>query len=311
VSRGEPTRSAPEATGACTGGARAACAATACALATTLLGACSALSLPEFDHLARTTGARTILLEQGLSLYSPFDARNTRQYLDLLVAQRDEVFSMFELEHGPVLVVRLRPDESMSLGVEAQGQTLSVQELDLEPDDGVLGSAGQDVATITVPAPRRLRLEDGREIEIFAAPSLFTETIRHELAHVASARLGLGREGWLREGLAHAVESVPFTGGRFVLEDGSRPFRLVSGAPRDPAALEAMLAWNQSYPPTDEDRRMRQIAFSFTVFAVEVQGAASLRAALAGVDALDAGEILALQPRWSAWLDELEAGRAR
>jgi len=56
---------------------------------------------------------------------------------------------------------------------------------------------------------------------------------------------------------------------------------------------------------------MRQIAFSFTVFAVEVQGAASLRAALAGVDALDAGEILALQSRWSAWLDELEAGRAR
>jgi hypothetical protein len=44
-------------------------------------------SLPEFDALARTSTAHTIVFEDGFSLYSPYDPIPTRQFLPLIEQQ--------------------------------------------------------------------------------------------------------------------------------------------------------------------------------------------------------------------------------
>ncbi len=151
--------------------------------ASAVLPACTANpSLPEFDSLARTAGARTIVLEEGFSLYSPYDVITTREYVPLIAQQRAEVFALLGVESPSPIVVHLREDEGIGADLSVMGDEVRVGGLSMAPDDGILGWAGEELVVRVAPA-RLLTFADGREITSVLGASMYKDTLRHELTH--------------------------------------------------------------------------------------------------------------------------------
>lgn len=270
------------------------------------LAACAApLTLERIDGYARSTNARTILLERDLTLYSPYEMSQTRGFLTEIRTQRDEVFALLGVTDDLPLLVWLRPNEGLSLDFTVEDDRLRVNRVSRVPEDGVLGRAAGRNVVIEVDPPGRLELPDGRQIESAPGAGMFTDTIRHELTHVATTRLGLEGADWLREGIAHAVEWIPVEDGRFRLDPAPEALRGAAELPRDEAAFERLLAWRQSFPPADSDILLRRQALTLVVYALEQQHAASLREGLLRVAALEAETLRALRPGWSEWLARL------
>ena len=264
-------------------------------LASALLPACAAhYSLTEFDAVARRGAARTIVLEEGLSLYSPYDAPRTRLFLLVVQQERDEVFALFGVTRARPLVVELHLDES--LGRQPDGT------LALVPAGRVSGQATIDHVVIEVDPQHVLDLGDGRELKGGADPSMYADTLRHELTHVALYMLGLELDDWLDEGVAHLVGLVPIEEGRLDLEPARGLLRAVAALPRDRRDLEALLAWRQGSPTTDVDVEMRRLALSLVLFALEREGAPDLRTGVLRLAQRDRRELLALEDEWSRWL---------
>lgn len=270
------------------------------------LAACAApLTLDRIDRMARATDARTILLEEDLTLYSPYEAGQTRAFLSELRAQRDEVFALFDVTEDEPLQVWLRPNEGLSLDFTVEDDRLLVSRASRVPEDGVLGRAVGTSVVIEVDPPGRLTLPDGRVVESAPGPGMFTDTIRHELTHVATTRIGVEGADWLREGIAHAVEWLPVENGRFRLDPPPAALRGAAELPSDRGAFEHLLAWRQSIPPDDTDVLVRRQALALVVYALEQQQAPSLREGLLRVAALDAVALRGLRPGWSEWLASL------
>lgn len=214
------------------------------ALAAGLLSACAgASSMERIDALARSTSARTILLEADISLYSPYDTGPTREYLLGLRQQRDEVFALFGVTDGPPILVWLRPNAGLSVDLSVEGDMVRLNGIDRRPQGDVYGRAAGELVVIEVDPPRILRLGDGREITSSPGVTMFTDTIRHELAHIAVNRAGVRTADWLGEGIAHAVEWIPIEEGRFMLDPVPRNSR----AMRRPSS--ACCAGSNRFPP--------------------------------------------------------------
>src|SRR5262245_16333515 len=81
-------------------------------------------SLQYSDRLARTSEARTIVLDEKLSLYSPDEPFEAQQFMALLRKQRSEVFELFDVDNEEPIVVQLHPNEGIAMDVEAQGDQL-------------------------------------------------------------------------------------------------------------------------------------------------------------------------------------------
>lgn len=267
------------------------------------LAACAAPpTLERIDRMARSTSARTILLEDDLTLYSPYEMTLTRGFLTEIRAQKDEVFALFAVTDDLPLQVWLRPNEDLSLDFTVEDDRLRVVRLSRVPKDGVLGRAVGQSVVIEVDPQRRVDLPDGRQIESGPGAGMFTNTIRHELTHVATTRIGIEGADWLREGIAHAVEWIPVEGGNFRLDPVPKALLGAAELPSDPASFEHLLAWRQSIPPVDADFRLRRQALALVVYALEQQHAPSLREGLLRVAALDAVALRGLRPGWSEWL---------
>ena len=282
-----------------------------------LSGMCSALAgclvsyeLPEFDKLARTSNYRTILLEADYSMYSPFGGNATRDYALLVERHRAELLELFGVEAAAPTLVELRPTDGIGVDFEAEGNGIRVLAASREPHDGVLGWAPGNHVVIAVDAPQKVRLADGREIEGAWNASTFESTIRHELAHVAVFLSGVEEGGWLHEGMAHAVQWLPLEDGRFRLEPQPEQLAWASASPREARSLEWLVAWRQSYPPTESDVAARLLAFSLVAFWFEREGSPSVRDGFPRLAALGRKQIMALEPEWSAWLDALAAAPA-
>src|SRR5262249_31327836 len=81
-----------------------------------LLSACASKSeLDDFDRLARTTHQQTIVLDEKLSLYSPYGPFITNEYLTEVEKQRDAVFALFDVRNDEPLLVWLALDEGMGV----------------------------------------------------------------------------------------------------------------------------------------------------------------------------------------------------
>lgn len=271
-----------------------------------VLAACrTTLTLVEFDDLARTNAARTIVLEPDISLYSPYDLVRTRAYLEVLRAQRDEVFALFGVARERPLVVQLRPNPSLGVELSLQDGGVRVDGFSDVTSERIGGQATLDLVIIEVDPERVLELPDGRSLPGAFEPSMYADTIRHELTHVATWLLGIKRSDWLSEGIAHAVDSIPLENGRFDLDPVPETLRETARLPHDAQALERMLAWRQGFPVTDADVTARRLATSLVVFVLERDGSPDLRQGLLGLSAMDRPAILALHSEWSAWLDRL------
>jgi hypothetical protein len=99
-------------------------------------------SLGELDALARTFPARTIVLEHGFSLYSPYDVNTTPPYVDMIEEEKAQVFLLFGVQSPTPLAVHLREDEALGVDLSVQGNQVHFEGLSRSPHDGVLGWAG-------------------------------------------------------------------------------------------------------------------------------------------------------------------------
>jgi len=274
------------------------------------LAGCAAPGIEEIDALARSTGARTILIEEDVSLYSPYDPVRSRLFLDEIRAQRAAVFGLFGLPPGEPVVACLVLNAGLFVDATLEGDQLRVQRFSMEPVDGVLGRARHDQFSLEVDKPQALRRPDGVEVQGFLDVGMYTDTIRHELTHIATTRLGVRGAPWLREGIAHAVEWVPIRAESLDLDPLPEVLRFARDLPHGPADFEALLAWQQSFPPTEHDTDARLLAISFLTFLLTREPELPLREAFARVAALDAAALRARYPAWCAWLEALPAPAA-
>ena len=263
-------------------------------------------TLREFDQLARETKARTIVLGEELSLYSPYDTVGTRMYLACIEAERASVFALFGIEDHETLVVQLQPDAGIGIEAHMEGEGVAVDRgVEVKPEADILGHANGCDVVIRVAPP--MPLAGAPELQTILDPSVHAQTIRHELTHVASGIVGMRGSPWLSEGLAHAVEWFPLVDGHFSRDELPPELRYVPAFPREMRSIDALLAWEQEFPADDEDRLVRALAATLVAFAVERQSAPSFRERVLGVAALDGAQLRAMQPEWSAWLDALSA----
>jgi hypothetical protein len=276
------------------------------ALVPVLLSSCKThYSLRAFDDLARTAGARTIVLQEKLSLYSPDEPFLAQEYLALIEKQRTEVFGLLGVDNESPILVQLHPNEGVGLDATIEGNSLRLNRLLMEPDGGFLGKAGDDTMVIEVAARKVMTLADGSPIVNLLGATMYKDTIRHELTHLATNLLGLRGDDWLREGIAHAVEWIPIEDGSFDLDPVPDSLRSAASLTRERGDLDRTLAWKQSFPPVEQDRPARMLAHSLVVFLIEREGAPSLREGVLRVAAYPPSRIRAAHADWSAWLDGL------
>src|SRR6185503_16411208 len=133
-------------------GERTVTAARTVALTALALGAACASpgSIGRVDQLARATGARTVLLEEHFSLYSPYDLLRTREYVELVETQRAAVFELFGVQSEEPLVLWLRLDERMGVHASITDDRMRIESVSLETHDGILGEAGDGVVVVRV-----------------------------------------------------------------------------------------------------------------------------------------------------------------
>lgn len=264
-------------------------------------------SLREFDALARTSQARTIVLEETFSLYSPFELPLTLEYVPIVAAQQTEVFALFGVESAAPIPVKLRANAGMGLDFRIEGDQFILNGISMEPHGGFLGQAGGNVVVIEVaPAQRSVRPDGTPHVTVMGA-SMYRDTIRHEFAHVATNLLGLPAGNWLGEGLAHAVEWLPLEDGRFVLEPVPERLRQAASLPRELRDVASLLAWEQGLPPAQRDTEVRVLAFSLVTFLLEQEPGPSFRARILEVARRSRAELLAAEPAWRIWLEALAA----
>ncbi len=275
------------------------------------LAACApGLTLERLDELARASGARTVVLDDDLSLWSPLDAQETAPHLEQVRAAREDVFGLFGLEPGRPLRVWLRPDPGIRIDGVLEGDRYRFADLALEPRHGVLGAAsGADEIVVSVGLPQVTQLADGRSMQGVLGASFYRRTVRHELAHVALSRLGIpGRRSWLHEGIAHLVERAIPAGEERRLVPAAAELRAAAALPEARRSLAWLFAWHQVLPPREEDVQARVAASAFVAFALERQAGATPRERLLALARASERDLIALEPDWNDWLDALDGG---
>ncbi len=273
------------------------------------LGSCrSQASLGQLDPIGRPTEARTVLHEDGITLYSPYELEPTRDFFALIQAERDAVFGLFHAQKNPPVLVVLELDEGMGIELTGQAAERRVQGISLAPEGGRVGYSGEDMVVIRVAPLRDLPAPEGGSIQGMLAPETYRQTIRHELAHIISSRSSALRTDWLSEGIAHLVEWSAIEEGRPVLDPAPERLRALGGVPRDERPLRKMLGWKEgSGRATRADLEARLLAFSFVAFFLEAERAGSLREGIVRLESLRDEDVLDLEPEWSSWLEGLAA----
>ena len=259
--------------------------------------------LQDVDRCARLVGSRTIVLEDELSLYSPYEPVPTRMFLEEIKKQKREVFALLDVQSTEPVIVWLQPNAGMGMDQRVEGNLIFTEGLRFEPHGGLHGVAGDRFVILQVAPSQVLRLEDGREISSFLGESMYTQTIRHEMIHIATNLLGVRGGDWLREGIAHAVGSIPVADGCLDLDPVPEILRAAAALPRESRSLDRLLAWRQSFPPVEDDRSARALSCSLVAFLLQREPELDLGAGVLRLDAMDEQRIRSLEATWSAWLD--------
>lgn len=277
-----------------------------------LLGAaCAAtVEIEELDSLIRSSEARTILLEPGFSLYSPFAHVPTRDYLALVEEERGLVARLFGPGSLDGVVVWLVPVEGLQPGVTIEDDAIRFGPRSA-PAPRVLGISGGRTVVVRVEPPSTLEISDGRRIEGNWAAETYREVLRHELAHVAAHAAGIDGETWLDEGLAHAVELARVEGGELVVDARAAPIAGAADVPRGQRALAPVLDYAEDLATIERGGELahphgRQLATSFFVHLLARRGEGSFAEKARAIAQMSRAELLAEEGEWQ---EALDAGR--
>jgi hypothetical protein len=258
-----------------------------------LAGACrSSLSIPSESELRRTT--RSVVNEPTFSLFSPYDEASTARYADSVRGEIEIVRRLIPSGGAKPVRIYFAPIEDDSGRALPPWQTPSHRSLKGAAMEG-------EYAFVYVP----VRIETSSAL--LRAVFMRGGTLRHELAHLYAARVGLARAPWFDEGLAEEVEAACESEGEVELHPFP-PNLLHARAWATPGSLALLFAWQTSeeLPPEDLSRRYVWAQALFR-FLCEQRTEERFEARARAVMELGEKEILAREPEWLAWLAHLDA----
>jgi len=270
-------------------------------------GCGTTIPLREVDRLNRSIGSRTIVLEPGYSLYSPFSMVATLDYRNVLDHEFAMVLGLFELELRDPVPVLLQPIEGLRPRILIERDVFHVDAVSEHPLHGIEGVTGRDLVVVYVEPPFEATAADGRKIEGNWSPEEYRGTLRHELVHYCATLAGVDGDLWFNEGLAHAVELGAAHRGERADVQTHAGTRLAAGSvPAADRRLARVLAAREDVPRIQEgletvDPHARLLATSFVYFALE-QSQGSFLERVQRLHRLSYEELLALEPAWQAWL---------
>ncbi len=265
------------------------------------------VTVPELDLLTRSLEARTVVLDPGLSLYSPLAPEATLELRTVLAAEHEAVVDLLATEPGkPVLVFLMPPrDAPLPAGHGSDAAQLEV-----------LGFASERGIIVYLERDKQLTLTGERSMTILiAAPAeRYRGTIRHELVHVYWSRAGLGGAPWLEEGVAQAVESMVLVAGKLRWTGPAT----VGADVREEAlrrGIGEILAWREDLRAIlagreEPDRWGRPIAAAWSRFLIERMGDVPFRTAVERIAAMPRGELVSLSSEWHGWLGANAGGES-
>jgi hypothetical protein len=273
-------------------------------------------SLRDVDRLSRSTGSRTIVLEPGYSLYSPYSMVSTLGYRNVLDHEVALILGLFELELQSPVPVFLKPVEGMRPRISIENDVFHVEAVSKHPLHGVEGVTGRGVIVVYVEPPFESTAPDGRKLEGTWSPDEYRGTLRHELVHYCASLAGLEGDLWFDEGLAHAVElGATHRGERPEVQTHAGTRRAAGRVPAADRRLARVLAAGEDVLRIREgleavDPHARLLASAFVYFALE-QGEGSFLERVQRLHRLSHEELLALEPAWQAWLgpEPVDAGK--
>jgi len=286
-------------------------AALACWLVPALAGCAVRVPLERGARDLHAEGIRTLALEDAFTLVSPYDARRTAEVAGELRRSLVAVCAALEVELDGAVYVRMIPldVEGFDLVLEEDSLTVSGP-LELPTRHGLVGWAAGDGPPrfeFFVPRDRVHEREDGTSFtEQFHFD--FTDTIRHELTHLAARRAGLGGATWFDEGLACQLAATTLADGE--LEPLPLPPALAFARQvHERFELSTLLDWEEHVDrvASGEEQAFlegRALAQAFLRFLLERTPGPTLRARLDRIHELDRGTLLALEDDWHAWLSE-------
>lgn len=280
-------------------------------LALPLLGSCArTISVLRLDDLNRTTAARTVVLAPEYSLYSPFELGRTQRFVELVDQELAAVTTLFEYDPPEPVVIWLEAVDGLAplVTTSADGESISVRMPARHPLNGIEGLSYSRVAIVYVDRPQTIHLASG-PVEGGMSAATYASTLRHELAHVCSAALGLTTEDWLSEGLAHEIDARDLVDGVLVPDPDAVRLRDAAALPRSRRSLPALLAWGEDVagirsgrvPATPDSRRL---AHAFVYFLLQRDPEPRFAQKLEGVRRLSHADLLALDGEWQDWLDD-------
>ncbi len=241
----------------------------------------------------------TVVRDELLTLYSPYDADVTREYELVLHDEARRASELFGQNGAPpvrIYLIAVADDDP--------------RQLDEPLRPGVLGSTkatavGADFAVVYV--PRETSTDKARLLA-----GMNSDTLRHELAHLGSQRAGVvrGEERWFHEGLAQEVAAGDADGVRLDLELFPRAL-LDARRMAATGAIDELLTWRAGDALASETS-VRRYALSHALFRFLFERAngadgASFVERTRELCALDASALRALEPEWLAWLSKLDA----
>lgn len=248
----------------------------------------------QIDDALRGMKARTVLVAEGLTLYSPYDVELSRQLLVICLDELDLTQRIIGSAPSRTIPFVMIPGESLP-GFPSDSGIFH---------EGLAGSASPEgFASVHVPSP-------GGPLAATITTSCRSR-VRHELAHVCFYALDVPRPRWFSEAVATEVE-LALTDENGTWRVHPVPDSLLSVLSRaTPPTVDELLDWSGKRGDPRDERRLYDAAWSFfRYFNLSSSAAGStdvpLHAAIEHIATLDAEILKALQPGWQHWLENFD-----
>lgn len=285
-------------------------------LAGLLAAGCTAqVSLADVDRMQREIGVRTVLRQEGFTLWSPHDWVASKAWLELLEVEIPALQRALGLDaaEAPHVQVYLTEVEGRGIEVGVAGNSVTFQHTrHPDPLHGVAGWAAAGQVVIPIAPAQVSILEDGRELTSTMTAEHYRAVLRHELAHVHLADRALPEATWFSEGAADLVEGLVLSDGALVDRGAPRAaLRMAMELDALARPLAALLDWREDgrrilQGKETVDAESRALCGLYLRWRMELAGdgqpVAGLLPRLEAVACLSRAEHLAHEAGWHAWL---------
>ena len=279
-------------------------------LALATIASCGGPSLTRIEDTLRGEEVRTLVLEEGFSFYSPYDARRTAQLARMIAANQRAVGRHFEVGFDRPLRVVAKPLEMEGVEIEALGGLIRVSGSPTPPtlhDIGGYATRSGGTPTVVFFVAKDTRTPREGAVELTTAFLFdYSGTVRHELAHLHAARAGLEGPDWFDEAIALEVELSDLTAGELVSPATPATLPVAAEACRR-FGLADLLDWKEDGDAIARGEQEpfvegRPLAHSYLRFLLRHLDAAPGVTAYRRIREMDRGEHLALEESWRRWL---------